>query len=164
MEFDSQHFTRLFHLARSSNICCADVEGQGEYWSYCHAEQVLTDDQIVYDLHQLPSEALAPLRDSLLSLLQNYVAGPRPIRTRLCICLASLAIQMTAWKNVIQTVGSTVGNSPQGLDCLLDFLTILPEEVTEGRKINLTVCATVQPLIFSFAAFAAFAPLPTVNV
>ncbi|KAK5939344.1 Nuclear import receptor [Knufia obscura] len=94
--------------------------------------------KITYDLHQLPDNALEALRDSLLSLLQLYIPGPRPIRTQLCICIASLAIQMTAWKNVIAMVGSTVGDSPQGLDCLLDFLRILPEEVTEGRKINLT--------------------------
>ncbi|KIW13684.1 hypothetical protein PV08_08875 [Exophiala spinifera] len=94
--------------------------------------------KIIYDLHQLPAEALIPLRDSLLSLLQHYLAGPRPIRTQLCICLASLAIQLTTWKDVLSTVGSAVGNSSDGGDCLLDFLRILPEEVTEGRKINLS--------------------------
>lgn len=101
-------------------------------------------EQVTYDLHQLPTSALGPLRDSLISLLQMYIGGPRPIRTQLCICIASLAIQMTTWKNVIGTVGTAVGNSTQGYDCLLDFLRILPEEVTDGRKINLTVCSTVQ--------------------
>lgn len=94
--------------------------------------------KIIYDLHQLPESALAPLRDSLLALLQLYTTGLRPIRTQLCICVASLAIQMASWKNVIGSIGSAVGNTPEGLDCLLDFLRILPEEVTEGRKINLT--------------------------
>lgn len=117
--------------------------------------------QITYDLHQLPTNALEPLRDSLLSLLQLYVPGPRPIRTQLCICIASLAIQLSSWKNVIQLVGSTVGNSPQGLDCLLDFLRILPEEVTEGRKINLTVCSTMQHPSLSFPTCA---PPATVKV
>ena len=49
---------------------------------------------------------------------------------------------MTSWKNVVASIGSSVGNSKDGLDTLLDFLRILPEEVTEGRKINLTVCST----------------------
>jgi len=49
-------------------------------------------------------------------------------------------------------VGTTVGSSPQGLDSLLDFLRILPEEVTEGRKINLTVRSTGQHSISNFAA------------
>lgn len=46
---------------------------------------------------------------------------------------------MTTWDNVLGTVGSTLGN--EGGDCILEFLKILPEEVTDGRKINLTVCS-----------------------
>lgn len=45
---------------------------------------------------------------------------------------------MTEWKDVLQLVGSALGSS--GGDCVLDFLRVLPEEVTEGRKINLSVC------------------------
>lgn len=44
---------------------------------------------------------------------------------------------MTEWKDVLQLVGSTLGN--QAGDSVLEFLKVLPEEVTEGRKINLTV-------------------------
>ena len=40
---------------------------------------------------------------------------------------------------MLQSVGSTLGGDAG--DCMLEFLKILPEEVTEGRKINLTVCA-----------------------
>ncbi|PGH35900.1 transportin-3 [[Emmonsia] crescens] len=92
--------------------------------------------KITYDLDQLPAESLPTLRDSILSLLVAYNSGPKPIRTQLCVCLASLAIQMTAWKDVLATVGSALGN--EAGDCVLEFLKILPEEVTEGRKINLT--------------------------
>jgi hypothetical protein len=35
---------------------------------------------------------------------------------------------------------STLGNDADSHACILDFLKVLPEEVTEGRKINLTVC------------------------
>lgn len=75
--------------------------------------------------------------------------GPRPIRTQLCVCLANLAIQMIEWKNVLQLVGSTLGNNAG--DCVLEFLRVLPEEVTEGRKINLTVCAAKTPLVHANA-------------
>lgn len=57
---------------------------------------------------------------------------------QLCVSLVNLAIQMIEWKDVLQLVGSTLGDS--GGDCILEFLRVLPEEVTEGRKINLTVC------------------------
>lgn len=69
--------------------------------------------------------------------------GPRPVRTQLCVCLANLAIQMIEWKDVLQLVGSTLGNDAG--DCVLEFLRVLPEEVTEGRKINLSVCAVEIP-------------------
>ncbi|EYE98721.1 nuclear import receptor MTR10 [Aspergillus ruber CBS 135680] len=92
--------------------------------------------KIVFDLDQLPSESVVALRDSVLNLLVAYAAGPRPIQTQLCVCLASLAIQMLEWKDVLVTVGSALGSSAG--DCVLEFLKILPEEVTEGRKINLS--------------------------
>lgn len=75
----------------------------------------------------------------------SLLDGPRPIRTQLCVCLANLAIQMIEWKDVLQLVGSTLGNNAG--DCVLEFLRVLPEEVTEGRKINLTVCAVKTPLV-----------------
>lgn len=97
----------------------------------------LTPPQIVFDLDQLPAESVLALRDSVLNLLVAFAPGPRPIQTQLCVCLASLAIQMLAWKDVLVTVGSALGNTAG--DCVLEFLKILPEEVTEGRKINLSV-------------------------
>ncbi|EEH41790.2 karyopherin [Paracoccidioides lutzii Pb01] len=92
--------------------------------------------KITYDLDQIPAESLSALRDSILSLLNIYSSGPKPIQTQLCVCLASLAIQMTAWKDVLATVGSALGS--ESGNCVLEFLKILPEEVTEGRKINMT--------------------------
>ncbi|KAJ5792075.1 uncharacterized protein N7503_008053 [Penicillium pulvis] len=92
--------------------------------------------KIVFDLDQLNPESVLALRDSVLGLLVAFASGPRPIQTQLCVCLASLAIQMTAWKDVLATVGSALGSSAG--DCVLEFLKILPEEVTEGRKINLS--------------------------
>jgi transportin-3 len=44
---------------------------------------------------------------------------------------------MMAWKDVLATVASALGSNAG--DCVLEFLKILPEEVTEGRKINLSV-------------------------
>ncbi|KAH0534220.1 hypothetical protein FGG08_007196 [Glutinoglossum americanum] len=94
--------------------------------------------KITYDIDQLPRESLIALRDSILLLLSSYRSGPRPIRTQLCVCLANLAIQMIEWKDVLQLVVSTLGNNPESGDCVLEFLRVLPEEVTEGRKITLT--------------------------
>ncbi|KAL9107213.1 MAG: hypothetical protein Q9227_007837 [Pyrenula ochraceoflavens] len=92
--------------------------------------------KITYDLDQIPQSAHSSLRDSLLSLLRLYANGPIPIRTQICVCLARLAIQTPEWKDVLQTVGSALGSDAG--DCILDFLRVIPEEVIEGRKINLT--------------------------
>src|SRR4051794_16274100 len=97
--------------------------------------------QIIYDLQQIGREELVPLRDSLLSLLHGVRAGRqnRVVRTQLNVCLAILAIQMTEWKNVIELVVNTLGQDADGSICLLEFLKVLPEEVTEGRRIRMTV-------------------------
>lgn len=68
-----------------------------------------------------------------------FRAGPKPIRLTLCVCLANLAIQMTEWKDVLTDIVSALGSDPATLPCVLDFLRVLPEEVTHGRKIALTV-------------------------
>lgn len=98
---------------------------------------VTNNDQITYDLDQLPPDAVPSLRDSMLNQLAAFASGPRPIQTQLCVGLVNLAIQMTSWKDVLATVGSALGSNAG--DCVLEFLKILPEEVTEGRKINLSV-------------------------
>jgi hypothetical protein len=46
---------------------------------------------------------------------------------------------MTDWHNVLPAVMSTLGTDPASISCILEFLKILPEEVTEGRKFNLSV-------------------------
>ncbi|KAI9799495.1 MAG: Nuclear import receptor [Piccolia ochrophora] len=94
--------------------------------------------KIAYDIDQIPRTSLPSLRDSLLSLLTQYRSGPRPVRIQLCVCLASLALQMSEWKNVLELVLSSLGNDAESGTCVLEFLRVLPEEVTEGRRINLT--------------------------
>lgn len=46
---------------------------------------------------------------------------------------------MLEWKDVIPSIASALGDDPQSHACILEFLRVLPEEVTEGRKITLTV-------------------------
>lgn len=99
--------------------------------------------QIVYDLStQVSAAELPALRSQILSLLKHFASGPKPIRVQLCVCLANLAIQMREWKDVLPLVVSSLGNEVESHACILDFLRILPEEVTEGRKITLTVRET----------------------
>lgn len=54
---------------------------------------------------------------------------------------------MTTWKDVVPLIVSTLGNDAESHACILDFLKVLPEEVTEGRKINLTVCGPKDTIL-----------------
>ena len=84
------------------------------------------------------------LRTQILVLLKKYAPGPKPVRVQLCVCLAILAIQMQTWKDVLPTVVASLGNDVESHACILDFLRVLPEEVTEGRKITLSVCGSIH--------------------
>ncbi|KIE02208.1 Importin-beta domain containing protein, partial [Metarhizium majus ARSEF 297] len=95
--------------------------------------------KITYDLTtQVPPSELPALRGQILLLLKHFAAGPKPIRVQLCVCLAILAIQMKDWNDVLPSVVQSLGDSPESHACILDFLRVLPEEVTEGRKITLS--------------------------
>ncbi|ORY62926.1 exportin 1-like protein [Pseudomassariella vexata] len=95
--------------------------------------------KITFDLStQVSAEEHIAVRTQILELLKLYAPGPKPIRVQLCVCLAILAIQMKEWKDVLPVVASSLGDSVESHACILDFLRVLPEEVTEGRKITLT--------------------------
>lgn len=67
------------------------------------------------------------------------------------------------WKNVLGDVMSTTGSDQAGIACLLEFLKILPEEVTEGRKFNLSVRSSpspARPADIAFGSLPAASPLP----
>ncbi|KAH8681223.1 exportin 1-like protein [Xylariales sp. PMI_506] len=95
--------------------------------------------KITYDLATQVSASEHPaVRTQILELLKLYAPGPKPIRVQLCVCLAILAIQMKEWKDVLPLVVSALGNQAESHAAILDFLRVLPEEVTEGRKITLS--------------------------
>lgn len=99
--------------------------------------------KITYDLAtQLPDTQHTALRDQILLFLKKFAGGPKPVRVQLCVCLAILAIQVQSWKDVLPTVVAALGDDVASHACILDFLRVLPEEVTEGRKITLSVCGS----------------------
>ncbi|RDA87363.1 hypothetical protein CP532_7031 [Ophiocordyceps camponoti-leonardi (nom. inval.)] len=107
--------------------------------------------KLTYDLStQVPPSELPGLRSQILLLLKRFATGPKPIRVQLCVCLAILAIQMKDWVDVLPSVVQALSDSPESHACILDFLRVLPEEVTEGRKITLSeedLAARTQALL-----------------
>lgn len=98
----------------------------------------LTIVKIQYDFHQLPRESLPGLRDSLVSLVAKYAIGPRPILIALCVALATLALQMSEWNTVLQDMTTSLSKDATTWNALLQFISIMPEEINETRKMSLT--------------------------
>jgi hypothetical protein len=63
------------------------------------------------------------------------------------------------WKDVLPLVLAQLGNESSSISCVLEFLKILPEEVTEGRKFNLSVRVVSTPLpLLSLSAASTTSP------
>jgi transportin-3 len=66
--------------------------------------------------------------------------GPRSIIVQLCLAISGLALQLPAWDNVVQGMIDSFGRNPATVPTLLQFLTLLPEELTSNTRIPVTVC------------------------
>ncbi|KAI0756727.1 ARM repeat-containing protein [Daedaleopsis nitida] len=94
--------------------------------------------KVTYDLTEMSDTDLLSLRDTLLTALETYHAGPRTILVQLCLAISALALQLPAWEDPIQTMIDSFGRNPATVPALLQFLTVLPEEVTTNTKIPIT--------------------------
>lgn len=93
--------------------------------------------KITFDLEQVPSEQRISLRDTLLTALSAYASGPRVIQTQLSLALSGLALQLdeSEWPTVVPGMIERFGSSPETVPVLLEFLTVLPEEVITNHRI-----------------------------
>ena len=87
------------------------------------------------DFEDLPLTSGLALRDSLLSLLLTYAKGHAPVRTQLCVALASLATHLPAaqWDadgGVVGWLALRLGSQPPetSMPIMLELLTVLPQE------------------------------------
>lgn len=94
---------------------------------------------MTYDLNQVDQKDLPALRDTILTLLEKHHAGPRNIIVQLCLSLAGIALQMPSWPDAVQTMIDSFGRNPVTVPLLLQFLTLLPEELNGNTKIPVTV-------------------------
>jgi transportin-3 len=94
---------------------------------------------VTFDLQQVENIQRSALRGSLLSALQKFAAGPRVVLIQICLSLAGLALQMPDWDDPVAEIIQALGHNPQLVPSLLQFLTVLPEEVTSNSRIPLSV-------------------------
>ncbi|KAJ3574083.1 hypothetical protein NP233_g2008 [Leucocoprinus birnbaumii] len=93
---------------------------------------------VTYDLNQVASSNLLALRDTLLHALNMYHAGPRNILVQLCLSVAGLALQLPAWEDPVDDMIESFGKNPALVPALLQFLKLLPEEMTDNTRIPVT--------------------------
>lgn len=84
-------------------------------------------------MHQVNASDLSGLRDSLLTALERYHSGPRAIIVQLCLAVAGLALQSPGWSNPVAMMIESFGRNSETVPVLLQFLTILPEELMNTR-------------------------------
>ncbi|KAK6465575.1 armadillo-type protein [Scheffersomyces coipomensis] len=96
--------------------------------------------KVTYDLSHLPESNYENLKNSIIELLKKYSTENQQklIRIQLSIALSQLCLQYLSWLNPIPEIISQLSSNPQQLSSLLDFLKILPEELTDIKKSTLT--------------------------
>ena len=90
--------------------------------------------KIIYDLHQLQSDSLPSLRDTLMKSLINQ---PKVVLIYLCLSLSDLSLQFNDWLDPVNDMITNFSNTNP--EILIEFLTVLPEEVNNVR-IPINVC------------------------
>ncbi|XP_065159262.1 transportin-3 [Atheta coriaria] len=91
--------------------------------------------KIHQSFHELPLEAHASLRDSLLEHISQITEGTNSvIVTQLCLALSDLILQMPTWQRAPLDLVSSLSQSH--LWPLLEVLIVLPEEL-ESRSVRL---------------------------
>ncbi|KAL0071926.1 Nuclear import receptor [Marasmius tenuissimus] len=135
-----------------ANLWLQDFQHSTAAWSTCNVLLLSPDAppaakvfaaqtfraKVTYDLNQVDPSQLSSLRETLLTALKSYQAGPRAIIVQLCLAVAGLALQFPAWENAVQTMITTFGSNPETVPVLLQFLTLLPEELHTNAKIPIT--------------------------
>ncbi|CAA7258638.1 unnamed protein product [Cyclocybe aegerita] len=135
-----------------ANSWLQDFQHSPEAWSTCNVLLLSPDappaakvfaaqtfrTKVTYDLKQVDAANLLPLRDTLLSALEAYHGGPRNIIVQLALAIVGLSMQLPSWEQPVETLIESFGRNPATVPTLLEFLTVLPEEVNSNMRIPIT--------------------------
>lgn len=115
-----------------------DDSGSSEDERFMAAQTLRTKTQ--RDFEELPPEAVSGLQNTLVTLLIRYGDGFKPIRTQLCVAIASLAVHIPAATfgeaGVIGWLYNKLNSETDpsvAVVCLLELLLTLPQEVMSTR-------------------------------
>jgi transportin-3 len=74
--------------------------------------------------------------------------APRILIRQLCLSLADLLLQLPEWTNAVPGMIERFGQSPETVPVLLEFLTVLPQETTDNRRLDITVCTHMTSILY----------------
>ncbi|EMG46462.1 putative importin Mtr10p [Candida maltosa Xu316] len=98
--------------------------------------------KVIYDLSsQLGVDNYEMFKGKLLEIVGKYdSANEKLIRVQLSIALSQFCLQYLNWRNPIDEIFQVLGNGEdeKKIVVLLDFLRILPEELSDIKKTNLS--------------------------
>ncbi|CCL98288.1 uncharacterized protein FIBRA_00282 [Fibroporia radiculosa] len=135
-----------------ANVWLQDFQHSRDAWSTCNVLLLSPDapaaaklfaaqtfrTKVIYDLHEMDSADVFRLRDTLVTALETYHTGPRTIMVQLCLAISGLALQFPGWEDPVQNMIDSFGRNPTTVPALLQFLTVLPEELNTNTKIPVT--------------------------
>lgn len=78
------------------------------------------------------------MKNSVVQLIIANRAAHKIINTQLCVALAVLALQFLEWKGVVAELVNSLGSNSETIPSLLEFLKVLPEEMSSSRKLPIT--------------------------
>ncbi|KAG9104620.1 Nuclear import receptor [Ceratobasidium sp. 370] len=93
---------------------------------------------ITYDFHEVDPAHRQGLRDSLVAAIQQYASGPRVVLVQICLALACFVLQYPEWDNPVADLVASLGQQPNTVPALLEFLTVVAEEVTTNSRIPIS--------------------------
>lgn len=90
--------------------------------------------KIQHNFHELPANSHESLRDSLIEHLDKLSeTNHYSVQTQICIALSDLIMLMNSWHNPVPELVQKFMTKQNSGSTLLEFLTILPEEITNKR-------------------------------
>lgn len=95
--------------------------------------------KVTFDLHQLEESHYAQLKDSIINFITKHQGrDEKLIRTQLNIALSHVALQYLTWSNAVQEIITKFSSDMALVSNLLEFLKILPEELSDVKRTSLT--------------------------
>ena len=91
-------------------------------------------------MDQLDLASRQSLYESIVKLLYTHRNSQRAVVTQLVLSLADLSVMLVDWADPIAVLLDTYASEPDMICCILEFLTVLPEELHDHRVLNTDVC------------------------